>query len=123
MFLIFLHDRSLIYCDFEGLIFTNVYKKKLKITPLAPTRAVQTPCLKLAPALTSNSGSAPGLIDGFENHIGHFCMRQVCVTNFTHSAPIICTHVGGPLSYIINVFYNSSTYFDCLFSLHSAGAG
>lgn len=24
MFLIFLHDRSLIYCDFEGLIFTNV---------------------------------------------------------------------------------------------------
>lgn len=40
---------------FAYLIFTNV-KKKLE---LFLTRAVQNPCLKLVPSLTSNSGSAP----------------------------------------------------------------
>lgn len=38
------------------ILYLQTLKKKLE---LFLTRAVQNPCLKLVPSLTSNSGSAP----------------------------------------------------------------
>lgn len=106
------------------VLYLQTFKKIIKNHPLGPNQGCSDPLPKTGARFNFKFRIRPWFDRRFRKSYRTFLYEtSVCHKFHTFSPPIICTHVGGPLSYIINVFYNSSTYFDCLFSLHSAGAG